>query len=231
MSVFGSMEPSRWMQLIDQYCERTDFTFWSEPANALSNVFLFLAGVIGLIVLTKKVNDPVQKNWLKFLSLNAMVIGIGSFLFHTLATFWSMLADVLPITVFMVVFLTWALRHLLQLSSLWVAICLLGFLSIGGLVESFVPKEFLNGSAGYLHALAALMIVGHLIRDTKKRVARGFIAAIAVFIFSLFFRSMDMQICASFPLGTHFLWHTLNGVLLLICLNIIVLNQADSNKS
>ena len=36
----------------------------------------------------------------------------------------------------------------------------------------------------------------------------------AILAVSLFFRTIDDAVCARFPLGTHFLWHTLNGVML-----------------
>lgn len=34
-----------WAAQIDIYCERTDFTYWSEPLNALTN-FFYLFGAL-----------------------------------------------------------------------------------------------------------------------------------------------------------------------------------------
>ncbi len=207
-------------QFIDIYCERTDFLFWAEPANAITNVFLFLAGVYGLLLL-KDLSHPTQKKWMMILSGNAMLIGIGSFLFHTLANRWSMLADVVPISIFMLLFLVWALRFLLNLPRSGIATAVVGFIAIGWALKKLLPVDFMNGSATYLHALAALMIVGHLIRTTHRPIARLFKLAIGIFTLSLTFRSMDIAVCEIFPLGTHFLWHTLNGCLLAICLKVI----------
>ena len=36
------------------------------------------------------------------------------------------------------------------------------------------------------------------------------------FTVSLVFRTVDNQVCGGFPLGTHFVWHLLNGVLLFL---------------
>ena len=38
--------------------------------------------------------------------------------------------------------------------------------------------------------------------------------ASGLFAISLTFRSLDGPLCNVFPLGTHFMWHILNGVLL-----------------
>jgi hypothetical protein len=44
------------------------------------------------------------------------------------------------------------------------------------------------------------------------------LAAGATLAVSLFFRSIDNAICESVPLGTHFLWHLLNGLVLYLLL-------------
>ena len=36
----------------------------------------------------------------------------------------------------------------------------------------------------------------------------------ALLILSLTFRSLDAPLCARWPIGTHFVWHILNGILL-----------------
>lgn len=214
-------------RLIDIYCERTDFIFWSEPANAVTNLVIFMAGVLGLLLI-KNMKSPTQKKWMVTLSILTMTIGVGSFLFHTLANYWSMLADVIPISTFMVMFLIWGLIYLIQLPTVGIVISVMGFMAVGLALEKVLPDGFLNGSGTYLHALAALMMIGHLIRKTHPDVARLFIVAIGIFALSLTFRSMDMAICQSFPLGTHFLWHTFNGCLLYVCLRIVA--RADQNQ-
>jgi hypothetical protein len=39
-----------------------------------------------------------------------------------------------------------------------------------------------------------------------------------IFMVSLALRIVDLDICDAFPLGTHFLWHVLNAVLLYLLL-------------
>ncbi len=35
-----------WFEQIDGYCERTDFTYWSEPLNAVTNVAFIIAALL-----------------------------------------------------------------------------------------------------------------------------------------------------------------------------------------
>lgn len=49
---------------------------------------------------------------------------------------------------------------------------------------------------------------------------------------SLFFRTIDMAVCESIPIGTHFLWHLLNGVLVYLAAYSLLMNiQASPGKS
>ena len=77
-----------------------------------------------------------------------------------------------------------------------------------------LPQSWLNGSLGYAPAL--LFVLGLGVWHFKKAAIErfGLLAAGLTFIVSLTFRSIDMQICDMLPIGTHFLWHTLNGCVL-----------------
>ena len=41
---------------------------------------------------------------------------------------------------------------------------------------------------------------------------------------SLFFRTVDDAVCGAVPVGTHFLWHILNGVMLGWMIRVLVLS-------
>ena len=43
-------------------------------------------------------------------------------------------------------------------------------------------------------------------------IAGSLLAAAAVFVVSLGFRTIDLLVCTQVPIGTHFVWHLLNGV-------------------
>lgn len=46
-----------------------------------------------------------------------------------------------------------------------------------------------------------------------KTIKYGLVAA-GLFVVSLIFRIIDLDVCARFPIGTHFLWHVLNAAVL-----------------
>jgi antibiotic biosynthesis monooxygenase (ABM) superfamily enzyme len=56
------------------------------------------------------------------------------------------------------------------------------------------------------------------IRDRLKRrrhpAAPALLVTAGVFAVSLTFRTLDQPLCVAWPLGTHWLWHLLNAVVL-----------------
>ena len=218
------------MDKVFAYCERgLDPAFWAEPLNAVSNAAFILAAVVALMEWQRYRHDMggIARRSGTELALVALVavIGTGSFLFHTFATRWAMLADVIPISVFMVVYLGYALRRFAGLGwPLTLAGLGLFFLALR-FAESFDcgPRPCLNGSVGYLPALAALALIGMWIAVRGHPAARSILAGSALFAVSLTFRTLDREICATTalidrPLGTHFIWHMCNATLLYLLL-------------
>ena len=72
----------------------------------------------------------------------------------------------------------------------------------------------LNGSQGYFPALILLASYGLFLGRRSHGAATALIAAAALFSLSLTFRSLDAAACGLIPIGTHFMWHLLNGLLL-----------------
>ena len=52
------------------------------------------------------------------------------------------------------------------------------------------------------------------LRRRAPDAARGLAIGAGLLAASLVFRSIDRAVCPAFPLGTHFLWHLLNAVML-----------------
>ncbi|MCB0391282.1 MAG: ceramidase domain-containing protein [Bdellovibrionales bacterium] len=193
---------------IDIYCERTSDLMWAEPVNAFTNFFFVIAGLHILYLLKKQGNSSL---WLQALSVNTILVGLGSFLFHTFANFWSMWADILPIMILICANFYFVLKYIFRFSHLYAGIFIFLFFLLGFALTVVVPP-ILNGSLMYAHALVALIAVAWLTKSRHKKISRFYFMATLVFIFSLFFRTVDPSACEFFPLGTHFLWHTLNSV-------------------
>ena len=63
--------------MIDNYCERTDASFWSEPVNALTNLSFIVAGLVAISLL-RKTNAPPVYLWI--LAGMMLLIGIGMYI-------------------------------------------------------------------------------------------------------------------------------------------------------
>ena len=79
-----------WTAAVDAYCERVGPAFWAEPVNALTNAAFLVAAFWAL---RQWKRQPLRDGATLVLILVVALVGIGSFLFHTLATRWAGLAD------------------------------------------------------------------------------------------------------------------------------------------
>lgn len=77
-----------------------------------------------------------------------------------------------------------------------------------------VANSLLNGSEQYLPAVLALLAFTFLTRRNGHEIAPWITAATVIFMISLTFRTFDMHLCEIWPIGTHFIWHILNGTMI-----------------
>ena len=80
----------------------------------------------------------------------------------------------------------------------------------------------IGGSTGYLPPLGALLVVGLWLHARAHPAGTWLLAAAGLFAVSLTFRALDGPLCAAWPIGTHFLWHMLNGAVLGLLLVALV---------
>jgi 4-amino-4-deoxy-L-arabinose transferase-like glycosyltransferase len=213
---------------LDLYCERLHAGLWAEPVNAISNLAFFFAAA-GAYLLWKR--EGKGDRFILLLIGLAVLVGVGSSLFHTFATRWGLLADSIPIAIFVVAFLVYTLRRFLGQSvvatTIWIAI----FLAVAGVLPRLLPPGFLNNSGFYFPVLGALVILGILLRmkgDAMRWVGGAYLSAAALFALSLSFRIVDPSVCAQFPLGTHFVWHCLNGALIYLMLWTVIKEKSEA---
>ena len=203
-----------WMAPIDAYCERIEPGLLGEPLNALSNLSFFAAALwAARAARSARADWPI---WLLIFIVG--LIGLGSFAFHVFAVRWSLLADVIPISLFIYGYLVFALRRLLAMSWTAVGMSLAVLFGATALIERMAPPGFLNGSATYLPALAASFLVSLALRARAHPASSYILAASIVLFVSLLFRTIDLLVCPVLPIGTHFLWHLLNGLVLVLYL-------------
>jgi len=206
---------------IDIYCERTDFTLLAEPLNALTNAAFFIAAAM-LYLLAKREN---VLDWKSGLLIGLIVvIGTGSTLFHTLATVWAMLTDSLPILAFQICFIVLYCRFVLNWHCWRSGVMLGAFLVAMGLAMN-APRGTMNGSVEYLPALFFVALLGLFHLKNAARERYGLLLAAGIFIVSVTMRTVDDDICKALPIGTHFLWHCLNGCVLYLSTRAFIMNK------
>jgi len=198
-----------WREPVDLYCERTDAGLWSEPFNALSNGAFWLASAD----LWRRLGPGAGLD-LRLLTALLALVGIGSFVFHTVAQAWASVLDVAFIAAFVLCFIHRALVRLYRWSGTRALAAVL--VTIGGsaalAVSARVPA--LNGSELYLGPWSALIALA--LSCPSPPAARWLRRAAVLFMLSMILRSIDLVLCPRWPIGTHFLWH-LNNALVLWC--------------
>ena len=197
-----------WTRQIDSYCERLDASYWAEPVNAVTNLAFIIAAVI---MWRRSGGDRLAQ----LLCAVLFAIGVGSYLFHTHAQTWAAIADVTPILLYILIYI-YAINRVGWGLSLWPAL---------GLTALFFPYAWLTvplfqlvpgigSSAGYAPVALLILLYAVLLRPRAPELARGLAIGGAILILSITFRSLDLPLCGQIPLGTHFLWHLLNGLML-----------------
>ncbi|GLS24293.1 hypothetical protein [Marinibactrum halimedae] len=204
--------------MIDLYCERLGAGLWAEPFNAVSNLSFFIAAWCLHRLISHTHTEHIATRGLEVL---LFAIALGSSAFHTFATQWALFADSTPIALFQLWFLAVYSYYVMKWNGWQVGLFIVSFFLCG--VGIGVLKLDMNGSEGYLPPLLYLLGLG--VYHFLKKLPESFLllAAGAVFALSLTFRTIDDSICGVFPLGTHFLWHLLNGVVLYLCARAFVL--------
>lgn len=221
-------------QILDVYCERgSDPSFWAEPANAVTNAGFLLAGALVLRLFLDE-RDAARRPYSALLILLMFAIGIGSFLFHTLATRWSSLADTLPILFFMLTAVYGLGRRLLG-APWWGALLMVGgFMGLMILTNIYGNRALggvIGGSLGYVPAAAVLAVAGVWLMKDEHPAGPGLLIAAGVFLASLTFRTIDSPSAnlacdwlrpGGYALGTHFIWHILNSVTLYLVARALI---------
>jgi uncharacterized membrane protein (GlpM family) len=197
-----------WLAAVDGYCERVGPHYWAEPVNALTN----LAFLVAAAVLWPRVRGRATG---QVMVAGLALIGIGSWLFHTHANRLTGLMDVLPILGFILVYVFAATRDFLGARpgvALGVAAAFVPYAAATVPLWAMVPG--LGSSAGY--APVPVLILGYalVLRHRAPATARGLATGAGLLVVSLLFRTLDGPICAAVPVGTHFLWHIFNAVML-----------------
>ncbi|HXH04751.1 MAG TPA: ceramidase domain-containing protein [Candidatus Competibacteraceae bacterium] len=216
----------------DQYCERIAAGPWGEPLNLLSSLAFLLAAALALRLYRAQPGlRPGNSPDLLALIALLTAIGIGSGLWHALATRWAELLDVIPIMLFISLYLLSTLYRVFRLGVWGTAGVFLAYQALNQGVVLRFPPETLNGSIFYLPTWGCLLLLALWLRRRHHPLGDTFLAALGLFTLSLGCRTLDLALCATIPSGTHFLWHALNGLLLYLLLAGLIRAAAAQTRA
>ena len=202
-------------QSIDIYCERLDVGIWAEPINAVTNFAFILAAIIMWI----RCKNLVEGRVLAFL---LFLIGCGSFLFHTFAQTWAAILDVTPILIFILTYIYAANRRFLVWSKRMSITGVILFLPYQFLVVSILSSiQFFGSSAQYVPVAILIFFYSGLLHKSKSNLSRELFVGATILSLSIFARTIDEPLCLIVSVGTHFIWHILNAIMLAWMIEIL----------
>lgn len=212
-------------EMLRMYRERSgDPAFWAEPFNALTNASFLIAAGFALALAIRR--QALTTSTLTLISL-AGVIGCGSFVFHTMPSPLTKWLDIIPITLFQVLF-TWLISCKLLSNNRWLSAAIV--LVVVGASFALLPfHQPINGSLFYMPSLAAMLAFGGLWASRSKTEPFLLMGTACCFAIAITARSSDWSV--PWPLGTHFLWHLLNGIVVYMALRTWIIATINHRLS
>jgi hypothetical protein len=199
-----------WFNSVDIYCERLDPSFWAEPVNAFSNLSFVVAGFF-----LWRLKAPRCT----LMGILVILIGLGSFSFHTFANRLTGLLDVLVIALYLMTFAFLIPKQWTRNSILiqWGSVLLLIInIVLAQLLMSHLKPALPWLPPGmYVGAWLTLIMYAVVTQYSHTPAARFLWLAVIVFPASLLSRQLDMPLCDSIG-GSHGLWHLLNALTLFL---------------
>ena len=197
-----------WFETIDGYCERIDASFWSEPLNAVTNVVFLMAAI--WVLRREELNNKARA-----LAFLLGMIGIASFLFHSVATAWAGALDVLFILLFTLLYFFVATEDFLGLPRRSALVVTLGYFPFSVVVDWLtLPLSFLGSTRIYIPILILITLYSLILYKKFPYLSRGLAMGALLLTISMFARSVDLPLCETISTGTHFLWHVINAIML-----------------
>lgn len=216
---------------VDLYCERIHPGVWAEPVNALSNLGFVVAALLLHSALRRlHSHRPPPSSGVRALPALLALVGVGSVAFHTFANVLTGLIDQLAILLFGCMFLYLFLRHAADVGRFPALLGSLAFAASSYLMPRWLHDAVLNQSSAYLpYLLGMLGMLAWLWRH--KRPTRGlFGTGVLIFMAALILRTIDLQVCPIFPVGTHFAWHLLCSLMLYV-VSLALAREVVSRKT
>jgi hypothetical protein len=205
--------------MMDVYCERGGPGLLAEPLNAVSNISFLLAALAAWVLAER---TGTHSAGVRALITLAALVGIGSILWHTYPTALTLILDIVPILFFIIWFIWLYTRNVIGMRPIFAVASGAAFLIATLIVIPF--SGVLHGALVYTPGLMVVLVLG-VFHATERTVARfTLLTAAGVYLAALYFRTIDNEVCSVLPIGTHFLWHILIGLVTYLAMRSLILS-------
>jgi hypothetical protein len=190
------------------YCETLTASFAAfpiEPANTVSNGVIVLFGLASLYFVRKRTPQSYD---LYVLSVLLIATGIGSGLWHGFRDWYALRFEVSAGLLFLFGLAVCWSRRLWSIAG--TAIFLIAF------VLAFqYSREYFGFASRWVSVAPVVVLFGSVLATqtvmrSKKAALLG-LAAMALSLTAVGFRTYDLTACDYLPIGTHWLWHIFNS--------------------
>jgi hypothetical protein len=205
-------------------CERSGMGIWDEPLNVISSVAFMLVAVS--IYRHYHRHEDLQEKWIwdvHALTFLTFMIGVNSIIFHMIPNPTTELLDTVTIVLFIMLYFWSVLFRIGRTSFFSALICFVAFVGFSHILVHQFPRA-MNDSIGYLSSMIALIMIAVHLHLRARPSSSHFMLAALIGVISLFCRVIDREICDEISIGSHFMWHILNAMLLYILLKQLVRN-------
>jgi hypothetical protein len=206
---------------MDAYCERTAPGLLAEPLNAITNASFLIAAWAAWYLAGRSGRLPADIQILLWLSV---ATGIGSILWHTFATAGTLILDIIPILLFLVWLFWLYMRGIAGVPTPFAVAAIVVFVLATVLAQRFAGV--LHGALYYTPALIFVLVLGVYHAREREAARLSMLGAAGAMGLALVFRTIDQDVCPAFPIGTHFLWHSLNGLAVYLAMRCLIVSRA-----
>ena len=134
----------------------------------------------------------------------------------------TLILDSVPILTFISWYIWLYARNVIGMRPLFAVAAVAAFPLATFLAIPF--SGILHGAFVYVPGLVVTLVLG-VFHARKRRAARfTLLAAAGVYLAALFFRTIDNEVCPVLPIGTHFLWHLLIGLVTYLAMRSLILS-------
>jgi len=195
-------------------------TFPAEPVNTWTSLVPVMFGVLALIFLIR--NQHTNKIAYTLATLT-VVTGLGSVAWHSMRTPLTLFVDWLPGAIYLLILVFFWSYYA---GGRYLGVLLL--IAFAGLVF-LVPFPIIRQYQLFIITGMLTVAVGLLFGTWfRKRPAFKFAALMmGSAVIAVTFRTLDLSICKSFPVGTHFFWHIFLGLAAYLGVRMIVVLAAQ----